>query len=48
MQRNFFKNMLICLYFSMCRYELHVLMDEIYMLSVYDDTTFTSVLSLDW
>ncbi|XP_010154756.1 PREDICTED: 1-aminocyclopropane-1-carboxylate synthase-like protein 1, partial [Eurypyga helias] len=28
-------------------YELHVIMDEIYMLSVYDDTTFTSVLSLD-
>uniref|UniRef100_A0A8V0XID9 1-aminocyclopropane-1-carboxylate synthase homolog (inactive) like n=1 Tax=Gallus gallus TaxID=9031 RepID=A0A8V0XID9_CHICK len=29
------------------RHELHVIMDEIYMLSVYDDTTFTSVLSLD-
>uniref|UniRef100_A0A8C0BMV2 Aminotransferase class I/classII large domain-containing protein n=1 Tax=Buteo japonicus TaxID=224669 RepID=A0A8C0BMV2_9AVES len=39
--------MLICLYFSIHRYELHVIMDEIYMLSVYDDTTFTSVLSLD-
>ncbi|NWX75009.1 1A1L1 protein, partial [Alca torda] len=35
-----------CLEFAH-RYELHVLMDEIYMLSVYDDTTFTSVLSLD-
>ncbi|EOB07669.1 1-aminocyclopropane-1-carboxylate synthase-like protein 1, partial [Anas platyrhynchos] len=29
------------------RYELHVIMDEIYMLSVYDDITFTSVLSLE-
>ncbi|KAM6210819.1 1-aminocyclopropane-1-carboxylate synthase-like protein 1 isoform 1-T2 [Sarcoramphus papa] len=35
-----------CLEFAH-RYELHVIMDEIYMLSVYDDTTFTSVLSLD-
>lgn len=46
--KKFLLNMLICLYFSICRYELHVIMDEIYMLSVYDDTTFTSVLSLDW
>ncbi|NXA31865.1 1A1L1 protein, partial [Eudromia elegans] len=29
------------------RHELHVIMDEIYMLSVYGDATFTSVLSLD-
>uniref|UniRef100_H3ASI1 Aminotransferase class I/classII large domain-containing protein n=1 Tax=Latimeria chalumnae TaxID=7897 RepID=H3ASI1_LATCH len=29
------------------RYKLHVIVDEIYMLSVYDDTTFTSVLSFD-
>uniref|UniRef100_A0A8C4UZ31 Aminotransferase class I/classII large domain-containing protein n=1 Tax=Falco tinnunculus TaxID=100819 RepID=A0A8C4UZ31_FALTI len=29
-------------------YELHVIMDEIYMLSVYDDTAFTSVLSLEF
>ncbi|PKU40973.1 hypothetical protein llap_8726 [Limosa lapponica baueri] len=29
------------------RYELHVIIDEIYMLSVYDNTTFTSVLRLD-
>ncbi|XP_037240957.1 1-aminocyclopropane-1-carboxylate synthase-like protein 1 isoform X1 [Falco rusticolus] len=35
-----------CLEFAH-RYELHVIMDEIYMLSVYDDTAFTSVLSLD-
>ncbi|NXT75605.1 1A1L1 protein, partial [Zapornia atra] len=35
-----------CLEFAH-RYDLHVIMDEIYMLSVYDDTTFTSVLSLD-
>uniref|UniRef100_A0A669QPT0 Aminotransferase class I/classII large domain-containing protein n=1 Tax=Phasianus colchicus TaxID=9054 RepID=A0A669QPT0_PHACC len=35
-----------CLEFAH-RHELHVIMDEIYMLSVYDDTTFTSVLSLD-
>ncbi|KAM7123893.1 LOW QUALITY PROTEIN: 1-aminocyclopropane-1-carboxylate synthase-like protein 1 [Ciconia maguari] len=35
-----------CLEFAH-RYELHVIMDEIYMLSVFDDTTFTSVLSLD-
>ncbi|XP_019363960.1 PREDICTED: 1-aminocyclopropane-1-carboxylate synthase-like protein 1 [Gavialis gangeticus] len=35
-----------CLEFAH-RYELHVIMDEIYMLSVYDDITFTSVLSLD-
>lgn len=33
--------------FSTYRYKLHVIMDEIYMLSVYDDTTFTSILSLD-
>ncbi|XP_067418306.1 1-aminocyclopropane-1-carboxylate synthase-like protein 1 [Emydura macquarii macquarii] len=35
-----------CLEFAH-RYQLHVIIDEIYMLSVYDDTTFTSVLSLD-
>ncbi|NXC50915.1 1A1L1 protein, partial [Penelope pileata] len=35
-----------CLEFAH-RQELHVIMDEIYMLSVYDDITFTSVLSLD-
>ncbi|OXB53719.1 hypothetical protein ASZ78_011566 [Callipepla squamata] len=35
-----------CLEFAH-RHELHVIMDEIYMLSVYDDITFTSVLSLD-
>ncbi|XP_053116848.1 1-aminocyclopropane-1-carboxylate synthase-like protein 1 isoform X2 [Hemicordylus capensis] len=35
-----------CLEFAH-RYKLHVIMDEIYMLSVYDDTTFTSILSLD-
>ncbi|KAL7976556.1 hypothetical protein Chor_008505 [Crotalus horridus] len=34
-----------CLEFAH-RYELHVIMDEIYMLSVYGDTTFTSILSL--
>lgn len=33
--------------FFIHRHELHIIMDEIYMLSVYDDTTFTSVLSLD-
>ncbi|NWI19493.1 1A1L1 protein, partial [Crypturellus soui] len=35
-----------CLRFAH-RHELHVIMDEIYMLSVYGDATFTSVLSLD-
>ncbi|XP_054847323.1 1-aminocyclopropane-1-carboxylate synthase-like protein 1 [Eublepharis macularius] len=35
-----------CLEFAH-RYKLHVIMDEIYMLSVYGDTTFTSILSLD-
>ncbi|XP_020640776.2 1-aminocyclopropane-1-carboxylate synthase-like protein 1 isoform X1 [Pogona vitticeps] len=35
-----------CLEFAH-RYKLHVVMDEIYMLSVYDDTTFTSILSLE-
>uniref|UniRef100_A0A8B9BVB8 Aminotransferase class I/classII large domain-containing protein n=1 Tax=Anser brachyrhynchus TaxID=132585 RepID=A0A8B9BVB8_9AVES len=35
-----------CLEFAH-RYELHVIMDEIYMLSVYGDVTFTSVLSLE-
>ncbi|XP_066484273.1 1-aminocyclopropane-1-carboxylate synthase-like protein 1 [Tiliqua scincoides] len=35
-----------CLEFAH-RYKLHVIMDEIYMLSVYDDTTFTSILSFD-
>ncbi|NXU55938.1 1A1L1 protein, partial [Turnix velox] len=35
-----------CLEFAH-RYGLHVIMDEIYMLSVYGDTTFTSILSLD-
>ncbi|XP_062423593.1 1-aminocyclopropane-1-carboxylate synthase-like protein 1 [Rhea pennata] len=35
-----------CLEFAH-RYELHVIVDEIYMLSVYGDATFTSVLSLD-
>ncbi|NWX97043.1 1A1L1 protein, partial [Nothoprocta ornata] len=34
-----------CLEFAH-RHELHVIMDEIYMLSVYGDATFTSVLSL--
>ncbi|XP_044280829.1 1-aminocyclopropane-1-carboxylate synthase-like protein 1 [Varanus komodoensis] len=34
-----------CLEFAH-RYKLHVIMDEIYMLSVYGDTTFTSILSL--
>uniref|UniRef100_A0A4W3JJJ9 1-aminocyclopropane-1-carboxylate synthase-like protein 1 n=1 Tax=Callorhinchus milii TaxID=7868 RepID=A0A4W3JJJ9_CALMI len=29
------------------RHKLHVIVDEIYMLSVYDDSTFTSVLSLN-
>lgn len=40
-------HVLTCLCFSLFRYELHVIMDEIYMLSVYDDITFTSVLSLE-
>ncbi|XP_015264128.1 PREDICTED: 1-aminocyclopropane-1-carboxylate synthase-like protein 1 [Gekko japonicus] len=35
-----------CLEFAH-RYQLHIIMDEIYMLSVYGDTTFTSILSLD-
>ncbi|XP_060104472.1 1-aminocyclopropane-1-carboxylate synthase-like protein 1 [Heteronotia binoei] len=35
-----------CLEFAH-RYKLHIIMDEIYMLSVYGDTTFTSILSLD-
>uniref|UniRef100_A0A8D0BXF7 Aminotransferase class I/classII large domain-containing protein n=1 Tax=Salvator merianae TaxID=96440 RepID=A0A8D0BXF7_SALMN len=35
-----------CLEFAH-RHTLHVIMDEIYMLSVYDDTTFTSILSLE-
>ncbi|KGL74276.1 1-aminocyclopropane-1-carboxylate synthase-like 1, partial [Tinamus guttatus] len=43
----FLFNMFICLHFSVHRHELHVIMDEIYMLSVYGDATFTSVLSLD-
>lgn len=43
----FILSTLQCLYFFIHRHELHVIMDEIYMLSVYDDTTFTSVLSLD-
>ncbi|XP_058039369.1 1-aminocyclopropane-1-carboxylate synthase-like protein 1 [Ahaetulla prasina] len=34
-----------CLEFAH-RYELHIIMDEIYMLSVYGNTTFTSILSL--
>ncbi|NXG27057.1 1A1L1 protein, partial [Dromaius novaehollandiae] len=35
-----------CLEFAH-RYDLHVIVDEIYMLSVYGDAAFTSVLSLD-
>nr|XP_016849818.1 PREDICTED: 1-aminocyclopropane-1-carboxylate synthase-like protein 1 isoform X2 [Anolis carolinensis] len=35
-----------CLEFAH-RYELHVIMDEIYMLSIYGDSTFTSILSLE-
>ncbi|XP_077159045.1 1-aminocyclopropane-1-carboxylate synthase-like protein 1 isoform X2 [Paroedura picta] len=35
-----------CLEFAH-RYKLHIIMDEIYMLSVYTDTIFTSILSLD-
>ncbi|KAH0627460.1 hypothetical protein JD844_003187 [Phrynosoma platyrhinos] len=35
-----------CLEFAH-RYKLHVIMDEIYMLSIYDDSTFTSILSLE-
>ncbi|XP_069067742.1 1-aminocyclopropane-1-carboxylate synthase-like protein 1 [Pleurodeles waltl] len=35
-----------CLYFGH-RHELHVIVDEIYMFSVYDDSSFTSVLSIE-
>ncbi|XP_069504543.1 1-aminocyclopropane-1-carboxylate synthase-like protein 1 isoform X2 [Ambystoma mexicanum] len=35
-----------CLYFGH-RHKLHVIIDEIYMFSIYDDAAFTSVLALD-